>query len=1415
MLGRGGFGWVVSAEPHELPGARPDRVAIKIARRDAPRAAASLRAEARALEAVGPPVVPTVYGHGELVDGSPYLIMEQLDGTSLASLLVERGELFCSADLATVGGAIVEAVARMHERGWAHGDLKPENLYLSWPSSDPGGQVDAQRPDVRLIDLGLATELASGPIPARSEDVAASSRRRQARGARDPATQDGSLVIGTAEYMAPEQCSGRVRADASSDIYALGIILYEMLVGRPPFFGGVMAEIHEAHQTRRPTRPSSALSGDRAIGRDVEDVVLRCLAKEPDDRLRSARELGADLRRACGERGERVAPRGSSGAPARSSGASRGEDSREATASSARVTKRRGRPKEAALGGKMAVLWLRSSRDAAVVERVLGRAGGILVHAGEPGCAAVFEHRPGLNPAEAALAAARELVTESPDDRVIIDLATVKVRKRRDGSRRYFSPLFSRANRFPVASDPAGVMVSAIAARALGASAMTAIAGRHDGASLIAAASGPSIEHHTGPSEASSVRRSGESSRGHGISPSVRAESMDETLLTRGAVPLVGRDRILADLVSSARGALDGEAAQPTIASVVADGGHGKSYLAQELCIRLCDGFPRARVLALRARVPGGRRRESTLSALLTALLRLPPGADLDTGLAAALGQPLASRMATSLALALGRLAPDAPEARALAAVPGALRTAAARAASAVLRHLAGEQPLVIVLDDAHLADQVTLDALEQAAMAENRAAIWICSLARPGFERTRPEWGRRSASTLRVELEPLDRDAASELCLRLLHPVERIPARAIERLIERTQGIPLLLVELVKGLESEGLVRQHSSGSWYVATDEIERLPDLPVIEWLAGRELETLSDELAAHAQLVALLGADSSHAEMAGILSELERDGVVERFPLDPGVATRRLLARGLLVWHRDSRAGFRYDVIRDEIAKAVPDDVKSAVHRAAYRFYRRAVRGDEPDGLSRYAFHAERSGHHRDAADTCLILATRAAQRHDYLGAEILYSRALDQMAVLESRAGRDNPAADEAGGSASEMIARRGRALMRYRLGRYQDSLVDFARARELASSMGDTDAEIAMLLDEATALDWCDEWQESAQRVEQAAALAGQDCSQLVRAHLFMARGRSLCRQSRNAESIASLTRAVEVSEELGDPAYEIRVIALILLGYLLVTQGQLEDSESRFDEVIALCQQRGDPVHLAAAFGNRSMLWMARNDVERMLSDLRSLLVSARELGNARLEQHGHYYLGQYLLWMGDLDEAERHARRAKAIDDHRFADSARQESSLLVARVLAARGELDGARVALEEIGERQVQARSRGARDVELIPLEEIHFAMIDLATQDRYDDGEWSDLEARFQDAVSERDMLEILEARAATAARLGEHSAARVILGRAADMAGRLPDALGEQRARIDQTLQTLDASSARHGAEHPDAERRS
>jgi predicted Ser/Thr protein kinase len=216
------------------------------------------RREARAAAGLSHPNVVAVYDWGE-ANGSYFIVMEYVAGQTLAQLLRAEGPL-SAGRAAAIGAEIAAALAAAHGQGVVHRDIKPGNVLV-----DPTGAV-------KVTDFGIA--------------------RAAQIGTDTPLTQTGT-VLGTAAYLSPEQAEGRP-ADPRSDVYALGVVLYEMATGRPPFRGDTPVSIAYQHVRAQPEPPRSL---NPAVPVWMEGVILRALAKDPDRRYRSAEDLRADLLR--------------------------------------------------------------------------------------------------------------------------------------------------------------------------------------------------------------------------------------------------------------------------------------------------------------------------------------------------------------------------------------------------------------------------------------------------------------------------------------------------------------------------------------------------------------------------------------------------------------------------------------------------------------------------------------------------------------------------------------------------------------------------------------------------------------------------------------------------------------------------------------------------------------------------------------------------------------------------------------------------------------------------------------------------------------------------------------------------------------------------------------------------------------
>ena len=253
-LGEGGMGAVYEAV-HQVINRR---VAIKVLHPEAGRSTETINRfinEARAANLTHHPGLVQITDFGNLPDGSGYLVMEYLQGETLASRLEASGGKLAPEDAVHISVQIASALAACHKKGITHRDLKPGNTMLV---PDPA-MATGER--LKVLDFGLAklSEVREAAI----------------------VNTNSQAVLGTPLYMSPEQCEGAGRVDAKTDVYALGCMLYEMLAGRPPFVGDGVGQVIGQHLFKEPA-PLATLAPQ--LPDALSNLVARLLVKSKDER---------------------------------------------------------------------------------------------------------------------------------------------------------------------------------------------------------------------------------------------------------------------------------------------------------------------------------------------------------------------------------------------------------------------------------------------------------------------------------------------------------------------------------------------------------------------------------------------------------------------------------------------------------------------------------------------------------------------------------------------------------------------------------------------------------------------------------------------------------------------------------------------------------------------------------------------------------------------------------------------------------------------------------------------------------------------------------------------------------------------------------------------------------------------------
>ncbi len=264
LLGAGGMGEVYLAQDTQL-----DRnVAVKILPADVARDQTRMRRfvqEAKAASALNHPNIAHIYEIGE-VEGGSFIAMEHVEGQALDDLI--RGRQLDTEEIILIGIQVADALAEAHAKGITHRDIKPSNIMIT------------TRGDVKVLDFGLAKVARSVEHAVPTSDVTTQAK-----------TAPG-VVMGTAQYMSPEQALGR-EVDHRTDIFSVGVTLYEMATGKLPFFGATVTEIIDriAH-----AQPEAIARLNYNVPGELERIIRKCLEKDRERRYQSARDLHVDLK---------------------------------------------------------------------------------------------------------------------------------------------------------------------------------------------------------------------------------------------------------------------------------------------------------------------------------------------------------------------------------------------------------------------------------------------------------------------------------------------------------------------------------------------------------------------------------------------------------------------------------------------------------------------------------------------------------------------------------------------------------------------------------------------------------------------------------------------------------------------------------------------------------------------------------------------------------------------------------------------------------------------------------------------------------------------------------------------------------------------------------------------------------------
>ncbi|HEX8560234.1 MAG TPA: protein kinase, partial [Pyrinomonadaceae bacterium] len=1270
-LGEGGMGKVYLAQDERLG----RRVALKLLPASFTRDGERVRRfeqEARAASALNHPNILTVYDIGD-ADGARFIATEFVEGVTLREHM--RGGALPVAEVLEVGVQAAAGLAAAHAAGVVHRDVKPENLMV--------------RPDgyVKILDFGLAKPVrADGAAGGKAGDSGDADSLARALVETHP-----GMIMGTFAYMSPEQARG-LEVDARTDVWSLGVVLYEAAAGAPPFAGPTASDVMASVLAREPAPLSERAAG---VPAELERIVTRALAKEREERYQTAKDLGLDLRR-LKQRLEFEAEltrkaEGAHGDAAR-------EDSHAALAR--HVSARGAEPQRAQpsaeqlkqvtvlfadlcgftaladsldaeeVGEAMRGLWNRV--DAAVmdyggtVDRHMGDQmmalwGDRVAHEDDPAHAVRAALRMQKEVAEFVSADLRALFGEgaepAPLMRVGVNTGAVLLSASGVGGESLTATgaAVNVANRLGQAAPPGGVLISHDTYRQ--------VRGLFD----------------VRETELPNVRGGGEPVRTYLVE---REKPRAFRLLTRGVegveTRMVGRQAELARMRDALHTVLEDRELQAV--TVVGEAGLGKSRLLYEFSSEVELSGEGLQVFNGRA----GQRTRGLPFALVRDVFGLRFGigdgdepeaarARFERGMSELFGEDAEAQMRAHF---VGHLAgldfSSSPHLAGILQDAKQVRGRAFHYAAEFFRRAARASPVLIFLDDLHWADDGSLDFVDHLARECAASPLLVLCFARPELLERRPAWGEGQQTHARLTLQPLTKRESRQLVEEILRNAQAIPQALRELVVGAAEGNPFYVEELIKMLIDQRVIIP-AADRWHVDASRLVEVRAPPTLTGVLQARLDRLTPWEKTVLQRAAVVGREFWDGALEAFSrSAAARGAGVEG---DTGAALETL-RRKELVYRREASAfaGAREYTFKHALLRSVA--YEGLLKRERRRLHAEAAGWLVAQGGARVEEYAAVIAEHFEAARD----ATRAAEWYGRAGQQArasyapeaaigFYRKALEHLAEAEKASGGARPGGEmapggarpEAEGAAVERL--RARAVGWYAgLGevltmqaRYGEAVEAYERMRDAAASARDVVAE-ARAWNGLTAVQ---EYRgdnraalESARRAEELARRAGACAG--ARAELALALNRQGLASHRlgDAAAVGRLGgQVLALSEEMGEGARAARANGLKLLGVAHEVSGRFREAEECFEQSLALLKELGDRRNLGFMLNNLGVIAHLGADYAEAVRRYTGALEIFREIGERTWELPTLGNLAGAQVGLGDYAAAESNLRRAIAL--------------------------------------------------------------------------------------------------------------------------------------------------------------------